>query len=48
MVLLSVKERILTIRLLEHIAKQPAFADVLGVTVIQNPICPAGKTDTET
>lgn len=45
---MSAKERVLTIRLLEHIAKQPAFADVLGVTVIQNQLCPAGKTDAET
>ena len=48
MVLLSVKERILTIRLLEHIAKQPVFADVLGITVPQNPLCPANETDAET
>ena len=48
MVLLSVKERILTIRLLEHIAKQPAFADVLGITGIQTPIYLAGKTGTKT
>lgn len=41
---MSVRERILIIRLLEHIAKHPEFAAVLGVEVVLDPTCPVCET----
>ena len=38
---MSVKERILTIRLLARITEQPDFADTLGIEVICKPPCQA-------
>lgn len=42
---MSVKERILTVRLLEKIAKQPEYADELGIAVVCDPPRPADRTE---
>lgn len=42
---MSVRERILTIRLLEHLAKHPEFAAALGVEVVLDPECPVYEAE---
>lgn len=42
---MSVRERILTIRLLEHIAKHPEFVAALGVEVIPDPKRPVHEAE---
>ena len=44
---MSVRERILTIRLLEHLARHPEFAAALGVEVVPDPKCPVHEAETE-
>ncbi len=41
---MSVRERILIIRLLEHLAKHPEFAAALGIEVVLDPTCPVCET----
>lgn len=45
--LLGTKERILTIRLLEKVRENPAYADLLGIEVTQEASCLHRKTDSE-
>lgn len=42
---MSARERILTIRLLEKIRRDPAYAEALGIMAVQKPFCPQSNSD---
>ena len=37
---MSTKERIRTIRLLEKVARNPVYAEVLGIEAVTDAVCP--------
>ena len=43
--LMSVKERILTIRLFDKVMRQPAYAAALGIECIQDPSFPEDREE---
>jgi hypothetical protein len=44
---MSVKERILTIRLIEKLSANPAYAEALGIAVKHPPVDPGRQTASE-